>query len=213
MHATNLSHTFALPQFMAQHSCEDLKPTDTPSTFSTFIPASSDHTFHPTCAHNPMATQCNQSQYLTLVKQICAHNPFASQVSRANLSNSLMSQYPPDPGQHVLKKYAADVGEQDFPVNWFKFIYPNSQHRMTETSTCTHVHVAYSPLASMNHQWASNLHHGYPSFHALMPVEYIPPSIPTLCSLLSTMFHFGVYYITPSKAPNMTFQVWHPKGR
>ena len=97
MHATNLSHIFALPQFMAQHSCEDLKPTDTPSTFSTFIQASSDHTFHPTCAHNPMATQCNQSQYLTLVKQICAHNPFASRVSRANLSNSLMSQYPPDP--------------------------------------------------------------------------------------------------------------------
>ena len=36
IHATNLSHNFALPQFMAEHNCENLKPTDTPSTFSTF---------------------------------------------------------------------------------------------------------------------------------------------------------------------------------
>ena len=31
--ATNLSYNFALPQFMAQHKCEDLKLTDTPRTF------------------------------------------------------------------------------------------------------------------------------------------------------------------------------------
>ena len=36
IHAINLSHKFALPQFMAQHTCEDLKPNDTPITFSTF---------------------------------------------------------------------------------------------------------------------------------------------------------------------------------
>ena len=35
IHATKLSHTFELPQFMAQHDCEDLKPTDTPSTVPT----------------------------------------------------------------------------------------------------------------------------------------------------------------------------------
>ena len=35
IHATKLSHTFALPQFMAQHDCEYLKPTDTPSTVPT----------------------------------------------------------------------------------------------------------------------------------------------------------------------------------
>ena len=28
IHSTILSHTFALPQFMAQHNCEDLKPTN-----------------------------------------------------------------------------------------------------------------------------------------------------------------------------------------
>ena len=52
IHTTNLSHTFALPQFMAQHNFEDLKPTDTPSTVLTALKASSDHTFKPMCAHN-----------------------------------------------------------------------------------------------------------------------------------------------------------------
>ena len=64
IHATNLSHTFALPQFMAQHNYEDLKPTDYPSTVPTATQATSDQTFNSRCAHNPMATQCNQSQYL-----------------------------------------------------------------------------------------------------------------------------------------------------
>ena len=68
IHAADLSHNFALPQFMPQHNCEDLKPIDTPSTFSTITQASSDHTSNQICAHNPMETQCNQSQYLTLVK-------------------------------------------------------------------------------------------------------------------------------------------------
>ena len=66
IHATNLSHTFALPQFMAQHNYEDLKRTDNPSTVPTAIQATSDQTFNPRCAHNPMATQCNQSQYTIL---------------------------------------------------------------------------------------------------------------------------------------------------
>ena len=66
IHATNLSHTFALPQFMAQHSYEVLKPTDTPSAVPTAIQASNDHSFSPWCAHNPMTTQCNQSQYPNL---------------------------------------------------------------------------------------------------------------------------------------------------
>ena len=86
IHATNLSHILALPQFMAQHKCEDLKPIHTPSIFSTFTQASSDHTSNQICAHNSMATQSNQSQYPTLLKQICTHNPSASQVSQANLS-------------------------------------------------------------------------------------------------------------------------------
>ena len=89
-----------------------MKPIDTPSTFSTFTQASSGHTYNQICAHNPMETQCNQSQILTLLKQICAHKPSASQVSQANLSNSLTSQYPPEPGEHVLKKSATEKGSR-----------------------------------------------------------------------------------------------------
>ena len=122
---------------MAQHKCEDLELIDTPNTFSTSTQASSDH---------------------TLLKPICAHNPSASQVSPVNLSNSLTSQYPQDPGEHVLKKSMMGIGEQDTPLKWFKFICPSSKPRMNETSTLTHVHVAYSPIAFMNHQWTINLH-------------------------------------------------------
>ena len=94
----NLNHNFALPQFMAQHNCEDLKPTDDPSTVPTALQASSDHTLNPKCAHDPMETKCNQSQYITLMKKNCAHKPSASQVSQMN---SLAFPYPPDPGEHV----------------------------------------------------------------------------------------------------------------
>ena len=133
---------------MAEHNCEDLKPIDTPSTFLTFTQASHDHTSNSICAHNPMATQCNQSQYLALLKQICAHNPSASQISQANLSYSLTSQYPPDPGEHVVKNSPTDLG--DFSVKWFKFIYISSKPWMSETSTHTHAPVAYSPIAFMS---------------------------------------------------------------
>ena len=148
-----------------------------------------------------MATQCNQSQYLNLLKQICPHNPSASQVSQANLSNSLTSQYPPDPAEHVLNKSATEIGEQDFPVKWFNFIYIRSKLRMTETSIHAPVHVAYSPTAFMNHQWTINLHVGYPSLHVLLPEEYILPSLPTLCNLKSTMFHFGVDILYSTTEP------------
>ena len=46
-----------------QHNCEDQEPTDNPSTVPTALQASSDHIFNPKCVHNPLATQCNQSQY------------------------------------------------------------------------------------------------------------------------------------------------------
>ena len=49
---------------MAEHNCEDLKPTDTPSTVPTAVLATIDQNFNPRCAHIPMATQCDQSQYL-----------------------------------------------------------------------------------------------------------------------------------------------------
>ena len=59
-HATLLSHTFALPQFMDQHNCEDQEPNDTPSTIPTSFQVSCDPTWHPECTHNLMTFQCNQ---------------------------------------------------------------------------------------------------------------------------------------------------------
>ena len=64
-HVTILSHTFALPQFMNQHNCEDQEPTDTPITIPTTFQVSCDLTLHPECTHNLMAIQCNQ--YLTSI--------------------------------------------------------------------------------------------------------------------------------------------------
>ena len=54
IHATNLSNIFALPQFMAQHTCEDQEPTDDPIAVPTACQASCDHTLKPKCAHNPI---------------------------------------------------------------------------------------------------------------------------------------------------------------
>ena len=93
IHATNLSNTFALPKFMAQHSCQYQEPTDDPSAVPTTSKASCDHTLHPNCAHLPVP-QCNQSQYLTLMKKKGVHSPDAIQASHTNLSSSLVSQFP-----------------------------------------------------------------------------------------------------------------------
>ena len=195
----NLNHNFALPQLMAEHNCEDLEPTDAQSTVPTAFQASSDHTSKPKCAHDPMATQCNQSQYITLMKQICAHNPSASQVSQTNLSNYLASPYPPDLGEHVLTRSATATGEQDFSVKWFKFIHPSPKPRMTETPVQKPVQPAYSPIASMHYQWTINLHDGYPLLQGMQPEEYIPPSLHTLCKHKPTMFHLCDDYLCPSK--------------
>ena len=148
-----------------------------------------------------MATQCNQSQYLTLMKQIGAHNPSASQVSQTNPSNSLTSPYPPDPGEHVLKRSATEVGVQDFPVKWFKFIHPSAKPRMTETPVHKLVHVVYSPITSMNYQCTINLHDGYPLLQVMQPEEYIPPSLQTLCNLKPIMLVMITFAPPKSTAP------------
>ena len=102
----NLNHNLALPQFLVHHKYEDLDPTDTPNAVPTAVQAHSDDTYNPKCAHNPMETQCNQSQYPTLMKHNCTHNPSVSQVSQNNHSNPVAFPYPPDPGEHVLERSA-----------------------------------------------------------------------------------------------------------
>ena len=77
-HATILSHTFALPQFMDQHNYEDQEPADTPITVRTAFQVSCDHSLHPECTHNLMGTQCNQypnlNHNLTLLQFLAHHN-------------------------------------------------------------------------------------------------------------------------------------------
>ena len=167
---------------MAQPNCETLEPTDNPSEVPTTLQASCDHTFNLKCAHNLMAPQCNQFQYITLMKQSCAHSPSASQVSQTNISSSLTSPCPPDPGEHVSKRSATVTGEQDYPVKWFRIMCTSSKLMIPDMSILTDVYVAYSPIDFMNHKWTINLHEGYPTLNVLLPVEYIPPTIPTLCN-------------------------------
>ena len=138
---------FALPQFISPPNSEDLDPTDTPSAVPSALQASCDHTFNPKCAHNLMETQCNQPQYLIPLNKICAHILSASQNNQVSFLNSLASPYPPDSGEHVLKRSDTATGEQDFPAKWFKFIHPSPMPRMTETPVQKPVHVAYSPLS------------------------------------------------------------------
>ena len=119
IHATNLSNIFALPEFMAQHTCEDQEPTDDPIAVPTASQASCDHTLKPKCANNPI----------------------------------------------------------DIPVKLFKFIHPIPKVRMTKTPFQNAVHVAYSPIASMNYKWTINLHDGYPLFQVMKQEGYITPSL------------------------------------
>ena len=154
-----------------------------------------------------MVTQCNQSQYPTLLKQICAHNPSASQASLANLSNSSTSQYPADPGEQVLKKSATEIGEQDFPVKWFKFVYPNSKPRMTGTLTLTPVHVAYSPIVFMSHWWTINLHDGCPLFTFCYQRSTSHPLFPPSVTSNLPCFTLGLIYSMPPQDLNKIFQV------
>ena len=182
----NPNHNFALPKFMAQPNCEHLDPTDIPIAVPLILQASSDHTLNPKCAHNPMATQCNQSQYVISLNKICA---ITCQNNQISLSNSLVLPYPPDPGEHVLKRFATEVCEQGFSLKWFKFIHPSPKPRMTETTVQEPVHVTYSPIASMNYQWTIKLHDGYLPLQVLLPEDYIPSSLHSFCNFKPTMFH------------------------
>ena len=64
-------------------------------------------------------------------------------------------------GEHLLKESAGNISEKPYPVHWFKFISTMSCKTGISGLSIpepTPVHVAYSPIASMNHQWTINLH-------------------------------------------------------
>ena len=80
----------ALPQFLTQHNCDDLDPTETPSAVPTALQTPSDDTSSP-----------------FLMKPTCAHNLSTSQVSKSYHANPVAFPYPPDPGEHVLETSSA----------------------------------------------------------------------------------------------------------
>ena len=88
--------------------------------------------------------------------------------------------------------------EQDIPVEWFKFIHPSPKPRMTKTHFQIAVHVAYSPIASMNYKWTINLHDGYPLFQVMKPEGYIPPSLHTLSNHKLTVLHLVMNTCAPA---------------
>ena len=80
----------ALPQFLTQHNCDDLDPTETPSAVPTALQTPSDDTSSP-----------------FLMKPTCAHNLSTSQVSKSYHANPVAFPYPPDSGEHVLETSSA----------------------------------------------------------------------------------------------------------
>ena len=87
---------------------------------------------------------------------------------------------------HTIKPKCAH-NPMDFPVQWSKFIHTSPRPRMTKTPFQIAVHVAYSPIASMNYMWTINLHDGYPLFQVMKPEGYILPSLHILTHDLSSL--------------------------
>ena len=58
---------------------------------------------------------------------------------------------------------------------------------MTNTPFQIAVHLAYSPIASMNYKWAINLHDRYPLFQVMTQEGYITPSLHILKHDLSSL--------------------------
>ena len=84
IHATNLSNIFALPQFMAQHNCEDHDLTNDPSAVPTASQASCDHTIKPKRAHHPIDFSVQWFKFIhPIPKPRMTRTPFQIAVHKA----------------------------------------------------------------------------------------------------------------------------------
>ena len=128
----------ALPQFLTQHNCDDLDPTDTPSEVPTALQAPSDDTYNPKCTHSLMETQCNHSQYPILMKKNCTHNLSTSQVSKNYHANPVPFPYPPDPGEPLLETSHAQTTlvERD-KLDLSSLIPPKGEMKSSFSWTCS----------------------------------------------------------------------------
>ena len=109
-----------LPQFLTQHNCDDLDPTDTPSAVPTALQTPSDDTSSP-----------------FLMKPTCAHKFSTSQVSKSYHANPVAFPYPPDPGEHVLETSSAPTTlvERD-KLNLSSLLPPKGEMESSFSWTC-----------------------------------------------------------------------------
>ena len=128
---------FARVNQSKHHSCDDLDPTDTPSSVPTALQAPSDDTYNPKCTHSLMETQCNHSQYPILMKKNCTHNLSTSQASKSYHANPVAFPYPPDPGEHVLVPSSAPTTlvERD-KLDLSSLIPPKGEMKSSFSWTC-----------------------------------------------------------------------------
>ena len=119
------------------HNCDDLDPTDTPSSVPTALQAPSDDTSNPKRTHSLMETQCNHSQYPILMKKICTHDPSTNQVSKSYKPHPVPFPYPPDPGEHVLETSSAPTTlvERD-KLDLSSLIPPKGEMKSSFSWTC-----------------------------------------------------------------------------
>ena len=127
----------ALPQFLTHHNCDDVDPTDTPSAVPTALQAPSDDKSNPKHTHSLMETQCNHSQYPTLMKKICTHDPSTNQVSKSYNPHPVTFPYPPDPGEHALETSSAPTTlvERD-KLDLSSLIPPKGEMKSSFSWTC-----------------------------------------------------------------------------
>ena len=142
IHATNLSNVFALPQFMAQHNCENHEPTNDQSAVPTASQASCDHTIKPKCAHHPIDFPVQWFKFIHPIPkprmtktpfQIAVHKAYSSIAStNYNWTINLHDGYPlfqvmkqegyitpslPIP-KHDLSSLAPPKGEMKSSFSW-----------------------------------------------------------------------------------------------
>ena len=128
---------FARVNQSKHHNCDDLDPTDAPSTVPIVLQAPSDDTYNLKCTHSLMETQCNHSQYPNLMKKTYTHNLSTSQVSKSSHPNPVTFPYPPDLGEHVLETSSAPTTlvERD-KLDLSSLILPKGEMESSFSWTC-----------------------------------------------------------------------------
>ena len=127
----NPSHNSALPQFLADHNCEDLDPTDTPSAVPNTLQA---------------------PKHSTL-------NPSTSQVKKSNHTNPMDLPYPPDPGEHVMERSATPTDTIYIKTQVFRLLrYYSPEPRKIARSDWATQNITNSMTSSIKQPYGVHSH-------------------------------------------------------